>query len=375
MSNKPDDGSKPDALARVLSGQSWDEFCDTLKDAKRFILRPEAPGGEVDRAEGFRHLTRLARISLEQMLEGSDPQFPLLFRAITPTQKYGGDSPDNVYHNATVRGDREYVIRGKMGNAVYFSIGSKANRYFIDGSMASTGEIDCKNLVLDQDGCFEIRLSQKQQPGNWLPMQPDTTMLVVRQMMADWRRDTPATLSIECLDGPKSPRPLSAALLDQGLAAAAAYVSGCAKTFSDFSEILKDRIPLNTLDGSLQEFFRRAGGDPNIFYLQGYWRLAADEALVLESDVPECLFWNFQLDNYWMESLDYRYLSVALNNFNARYEADGRLKIVIAARDPGTGNFIDTCGHVEGGMIIRWVHAKTHPEPQCRVVKLDSLRS
>jgi hypothetical protein len=206
-------------------------------------------------------------------------------------------------------------------------------------------------------------------------MQPDTTMLVVRQMMADWRHDVPATLTLECLDGAKQPEPLSAVRLDQGLTAAAGYVRGCAQTFTNFSETLKDKIPLNTIDGSLQDFFMRSGGDPNIFYLQGYWRLAADEALVIESDVPDCLFWNFQLDNYWMESMDYRYLQVALNKFSAKYTADGRLKLVIAARDPGTGNFIDTAGHTEGGMILRWVRAKTHPTPQCRVVKLDALRS
>jgi hypothetical protein len=366
---------KPDLDERVLSGQAWDDFCDALKDAKRFILRPEAPGGELDRAEGFRHLTRLVRISLEQMLEGSDPQFPLLFRSITPTQKYGGDSPDNVYHNATIRGDLEYRITGRIGNAIYFSMGTKANRYFTDGTMASTGELDCRNLILNADGGFEISLSRRPQAGNWLPMQPDTSMLVVRQMLADWRNDVPATLTMECLNRPEKLEPLSAARLSGGLAAAAAYVSGCARTFTDFSETLKKSVPLNTLDGSLQEFFMRAGGDPNIFYLQGYWRLAADEALVIESEVPECLFWNFQLDNYWMESMDYRYLQVALNKFSARYEADGRMKLIIADRDPGIANFIDTAGHVEGGMILRWVHARTHPIPQCRVVKLDTLRS
>src|SRR6202022_3626730 len=162
-----------------------------------------------------------------------------------------------------------------------------------------------------------IILSQKSQPGNWLPMQPDTSMIVVRQMMADWRNDVPATLTLECLNRSKQLEPLSAERLCQGLAAAAGYVNGCAKTFTDFSEKLKNEIPLNTIDGSLQEFFIRAGGDPVIFYLQGYWRLAPDEALVIESEVPECLFWNFQLDNYWMESMDYRYLSVALNKFNA----------------------------------------------------------
>lgn len=360
-------------VERVLSGQAWDDFCEALKAAKQHILRPEAPAGEIDRAEGFRHLTRLTRIALEQMLEGSDPQFPLLFRSITPTQKYGGDSPDNVYHNATIRGDLEYRIRGKMGEAVYFSIGTKANRYFTDGTMASTGEIAGRDLILDADGHFEIILSQKRQLGNWLPMQPDSSTIVVRQMMNDWRRDTPAVMTLECLSQPPKPPLLDAASLTRGLTAAAGYVNGCAKTFSNFSEKLKAETILNTLDGSLQDFFARAGGDPAIFYLQGYWRLAEDEALVIETEVSECLFWNFQLDNYWMESLDYRFLSVALNKATAKYEADGSLRIVLAGRDVGKGNFIDTSGHSEGGMILRWVQAKTHPIPSCRVVKLADL--
>jgi hypothetical protein len=364
-----------DYSQEVLTGQAWDKFCDALKDAKQHIFRPEAPSGLLDRTEGLRHLTRLIRVSLEQMLEGADAEFPLLFRSITQTHKYGGDSPDNVYHNATVRGDREYRIKGKIGNAVYFSIGTKANRYFTDGTMASTGEIDCNKMIVEPDGRFEITLSQHPQPGNWLPMQPDTSVIVVRQMMADWRNDVPATLTMECINQSTKAQPLTAEQLCRGLAAAAGYVSGCAKTFTDFSEKLKNEVPINSIDGSLQAYFEKAGGDPAIYYLQGYFRLAADEALVIETDVPECLFWNFQLDNYWMESLDYRYFSVALNKFNARYETDGRLKIVIAVENPGVGNFIDTAGHAEGGMILRWVHAKTHPAPICRVVKVTSLRT
>lgn len=367
--------SNPDYNKQVLTGEAWDDFCDALKDAKRHIFRPEAPASVLDRSEGLRHLTRLTRVALEQMLEGSDPEFPLLFRSITQTQKYGGDSPDNVYHNATIRGDRDYRISGKIGNAVYFSIGTKANRYFTDGSMVSTGEIDCNKMIVDADGRFQITLSQKPQPGNWLPMQPDTSVIVVRQMMADWRNDVPATMTMECLNSSTKAHPLSAEQLCRGLAAASAYVGGCVKTFTDFSEKLKAEVPINSIDGSLQSYFERAGGDPAIHYLQGYFRLAAEEALVIDTEVPECLFWNFQLDNYWMESMDYRYFSVALNKFNARYESDGRLKIIIAGQNPGIGNFIDTAGHSEGGMILRWVHAKNHPAPTCRVVDLASLRN
>src|SRR3546814_16524032 len=63
----------------VVSGAVWDEFCDTLKRAGQQILRPEAASSPLDRAEGWRYLTRLLRIGLEMHLEFADPDFPGFF--------------------------------------------------------------------------------------------------------------------------------------------------------------------------------------------------------------------------------------------------------------------------------------------------------
>ena len=57
--------------------------------------------------------------------------------------------------------------------------------------------------------------------------------------------------------------------------------------FIDWMEIY-DAKHLNQLPSDDQERCQRAGGDANIHYLQSYWKLDPDEALVIEADrIPD----------------------------------------------------------------------------------------
>ena len=181
-------------------------------------------------------------------------------------------------------------------------------------------------------------------------------------------RESPALMSIERIGAPSKPAPLSAARLERSLISAAAFVKGTAQTFADWVKMFQaNPNQLATLD---QAMFFRAGGDPNIFYLHGYWRLQPEEALVIELRPPQCEFWNFQLDNYWMESLDYRYAPIWVNSESAKYNADGSVTLTVAREDRGFSNWIDTDGHTSGSMLLRWVRASSHPVPACRVLRL-----
>lgn len=204
-------------------------------------------------------------------------------------------------------------------------------------------------------------------------MSPDSSTVIVRQTFLDRANETPASLNIECVNGAEKPAPLSAAQLQRGLLAAAQFVQGVAHTFAQWAELFRQRP--NTLETTDQTMFAAAGGDPNIYYLHGYWDVPVDHALVIDTPVPECDLWNFQLNNYWMESLDYRFLPISVNKHTAKYNADGSVTIVVAATDPGVGNFIDTAGHTCGTMLLRWTGATSHPVPTCRLVKLDELRA
>lgn len=360
-----------DAVEAVTSGQAWSEFCQALEAAGQEILRESAPDSPLDRAEGYRYLTRLMREMVYSVVENGDPDHPRLHQL--DLVKIGADNPDNVYLSANIRGDRTYRITGTRGTIAYFSIGSKANRYAIDGTMASTGELSDADLQIGADGTVEIIASAtppspESSGGNWLPLAEDSTGLVVRQTYLDRSTETPGTWTIERIGDPVQKSELDPAAFRKALQRATLAVHGTAATFANWTELFMSRP--NELVDFGQEMFFKAGGDPEIFYLHGYWRLEPGQAWVIETDVPDCPYWNFQLDNWWMESLDHE-RRVTLNKHTARLE-DGRLTLVVAEQDPGWGNWIDPCGHTSGTALLRWLGASEHPIPTCRVIDLET---
>ncbi|HEX7307374.1 DUF1214 domain-containing protein [Lentzea sp.] len=350
-----------------MPDQAWSEFCRALEKAGEVVL--SGPDTPLDRAEGYRYLARLTREMLYSCLDNADPDFPRFHEL--DLVKIGADNPDNVYLSANIRGDRTYRITGERGTIAYFSIGSKANRYAKDGTMASTGELSDADLAVAPDGTVEIIASATEQPGNWLPLAPDSTGLVVRQTYLDRTTETPGSWHIEQVGGPSTPAGLTPEFLAKALQRASLSVHGTAATFAHWTRTFMARP--NELPDFGQDMFQRAGGDPEIFYLHGYWTLKPGEAWVVETDVPDCPYWNFQLDNWWMESLDHR-RRITVNKHTAALSPDGRLTIVVAAEDPGVGNWVDTCGHDSGTALLRWLGAAEHPIPKCRVVPLEEVR-
>ena len=360
-----------EAERRVISGESWRQFCDRLKAAGDPIFASDSPSDALNRAEGTRYLTRLVRAALETFVEFKDPVAPTLRRTVHETIKMGADNPDNWYENAPVHGDYEYRLTGKLGSVPYFSMQTQVGHYGQGAGMPPVGFLEAKDLTVNADGSFEVILSKQQKPSNWLKLADGYGTLVVRQTYSDKKRQTHAELKLERLEGHVQPPPLTAEAMDQGLASAASLIHACAMIFPNWAKGFKKHAnQLPQFDPALSRMF---GGDPNITYYHSYWELAADEALIIETTPPECDYWNFQLNNYWMESLDYRYHEVCINSGSAKLRADGSLRIVVAHTNPGVDNWLDTAGHSLGTMCFRWVRAKAHPVPSTRVVKLHEV--
>jgi hypothetical protein len=367
-----------EAFDRAMSGRSWDEFCARLKELGHILRRPETPQSELDRAEGLRYLARLTRLGLDLCFEHADPSFPALLNAWNATTKAGADNPDNHYLNATVRGDYQYRVWGIRGTARSLRFATLANRYASEGRMALTGSLRAGDMTFDPDGRFEVAVSREPRPGNWLPLEPDSSVLTVRQSLGDRRRELPASVYIERIGGPATPRPLTPKRADWALRGAVSFLERVAGRYADWAKWFQAQP--NRLHDLKDTPFHEEGGDPRTCYMHGYWCLDPDEALVLETPVPYCEMWNFQLNNYWMESLDYRYYPVCINKPGARYNSDGSLTVIAARSDSGlrgpvgaAGNFLDTTGHRCGMMTFRWTGAQSHPVPVCRVEKLATL--
>ncbi|MCZ0935874.1 MAG: DUF1214 domain-containing protein [Gemmatimonadetes bacterium] len=362
------------AAQRVVSGKAWDEFCDTLKAAGAALTFPGAPRDPFNQAEGYRYLSRLARGGLMAFVEHADPRAPVLHRVAHETVKLGSDNPDNYYQTAAIHGDFEYRISGRRNTVTYLGFGTQAGHYGQSGGLPPTGYIEAGEIEIGEDGTFDLVVSRRRHDGNWLPMTAESRTLIVRQTFLDRETEAPAELHIErigCAEDEKRPRPLTPEQIDEGLKSAGTLVAGAAMLFANWARGFRkhsNTLPMFDPDVSLQ-----AGGDPNIVYYHSHWAVADDEALLIEAMPPECEHWNFQLNNYWMESLDYRYHTIHTNKHLAHHEEDGSIRIVVSHEDPGLPNWLDTAGHASGTMCFRWIRAKEHPQPRTRLVKLSEL--
>ena len=105
----------------------------------------------------------------------------------------------------------------------------------------------------------------------------------------------------------------------------------------------------------------------------GSWKLAPDEALIIEVTPPEGLYWSYSLGNIWWETIDYGNRQSSLNGYQAVVDDDGKVRVVVAHQDPGVANWLDTAGHSEGPIILRCVRTDSAPVPETRVVPFDRL--
>jgi hypothetical protein len=78
--------------------------------------------------------------------------------------------------------------------------------------------------------------------------------------------------------------------------------------------------------------------------------------------------------NRWMQTYEYRSRRVSLNRRQMQLGEDGSYRIVVAHRDPGVPNWLDTEGRPSGTIFWRFQLPRQAPErPRTRVVPAASV--
>jgi len=364
---------RPDAAddERLLSGEAWSDFCDRLKDAGRQVLDEHAPGTPLERAEGFRYLANLTQAGIRHAFN-LDPLLPRFLRHPDSTSKYGAENADNLYHLCRIRSDRTYRIRGRRNSAFAFLLETKQG-YMQLGEMENYATLDSEALELDTDGGFEITLSAERHPGNWVPLHPEATQVLIRQYLVDWEHEVPATFEIQDVAAEGlPPEPLTPHRVARQLDEAGFWIGTTVRMWNEWVRDYRDR----RRDGVLAPATRFAGGADDIFYGNDAYRLRdAGEALLIEAEVPDARYWQFQLVDLWFCSADYANRQSSLNHHQLHCDADGRARIVVAVRDPGVPNWLDTGGHLEGILQYRYIWTRNAPAPTIRPLPLAELRA
>lgn len=362
-----------EATQKVVDGTAWGEFCDLLKGAGETILAAGNPDDPLDRAEGFRMLTRLLRGALEGQLEYGRPAQPVLVCTCHETIKIVGENPDNHYLGAQLDGKYDYRIWGTRGEAKWISFNLFSAGGFGSGGPGTGATLHEEQMHIEPDGTFEVIISQQEHPGNWLPSEAETRSIAIRQTFLDKRNQEHAQLHIERVgDDGSMPDPLTPQHLYNCLVYAGLYVKGVADIGSQWATRQAQWPNVFTDEAELAETDKFK--DPQIKWHQAYFDLAEDEALVVEVMPPECEYWMIALHNHWMETLDYVDHQITLNCHSATLEDDGSVRFVVARRDPGVPNWLDTTGHARGTVGVRWVGPDVIDVlPSTRVVALSDL--
>lgn len=354
------DGDEPDL------SEAWAHLMRRLQEAAQVVESDPVGRNRVDLAAGMRHLLVLLAAGIDEALRFDQDPILCIQRASTDdVVTWGMECPDCLYTSAALRAGESYRVFGNRGTARYVGLQT------MDG-IVTTANAVVDELEVDGDGNFEVTLSSQQCDGNWMPIHGDHPTLTVRHFFYDWDNEVPSSLKIQRLGAPVRAQhvPVDPAVaVSRQLIALGDFVHTNLEFFLQFGRAAPPNGFLPPIDRTA--IGAAAENKPVI----GRWELGPDEALILEVEPPDGLYWSFSLGNPWWETIHYGRHQSSLNAHQVAEDSDGLVRVVLCGRDPGVANWLDTAGFSNGAMILRCVRTTTAPTPAARLVSFDRIAS
>ncbi|WP_238997184.1 hypothetical protein [Mycolicibacterium sp. CBMA 361] len=260
------------------------------------------------------------------------------------------------------------------------------------GGRVVTGMQDSTTLLVDADGRFEILLAPQRPAGhigNFIVTTSkagDTAGYVVaRVLFHDWEHEVSPDLHIAQIDSDAThPAPLTPSSTAARIRRIGDLVENQMKFWNEFYDVVLEAhgdkngdgitfMPRNELNAPMPANLATGGGQCTNVYSGGTYDLGPDDALLIELSAPvKPAYLGFHLSNLWGESLDYANHVCSLNGFQTEPDLDGHLRYIVTGLDPGVPNWLDTAGHSQGFLTVRWTYAEPPAELPTATVTLIS---
>jgi hypothetical protein len=273
-----------------------------------------------------------------------------------PGRAASGDAPDNIYRGAFFDGAGRYEITGHVDPA------RRPAQFTFEFSRGTAGDLALnaqrrggsdfgnqiamlsdRTLQVAPNGDFKITIGGEGEGPNHVRTGPVPVALTIRDTLSDWNQQ-PNRLSIRRLDQTDAAPRDDAALRAQVLSDLPGYL----RFWGGFPDLWYAKLPMNKLAGPIP----RDGGWGYLAFTP--FSLAPDEALVIRLARGGASYFGGQVSDVWTITPDVQKHFSSLNLAQSVPDADGGYTYVVAPKDPGLANWLDTAGLREGQVGFRW---------------------
>jgi hypothetical protein len=311
----------------------------------------------------------------------SDTNYPRVFRFMAPPHhwfgrdvpgsRWAGDSPDFIYRLIPIGHGGRYEIRcianGQKPPSISFQL--VATR----AAPVSLGVLESVAMTPGPDGGFVVSIDETAPDGraNHLQTKPGVDHVLVRDELGDWVNQRPFDVLVKRLNAPER-----APLSEEELAQRAAQFALDGIYYTYYTTRSGAGQPPNHIRVPVSS--GAFGGMPTQWGTKGNLVLGEDDALLATANAAGAQFRNTMLTDLFHMSINYWSSTSSLNMLQMAPDRDGRFTYVVAHRDPGVHNWLNTNGLTRTIFGHRWqaiprAYEGETPSVTVRVVKFKDL--
>ncbi len=342
----------------ALSGSAL--FAEAIEQARDIMLKAPwlqySANPALEQAAAERQLKHQISAALDQGFILHDPMHPE-FRCLNQHNQFGLVNPDNRYTLASISTPGTYRIVGRRGTSADLQIQVGSGEPGFDEDLTSpipVAEMSRDQLTTDDDGRFEIYISEAEMGENWLPNKKgrrEANSILIRESFMDWNTETAGTWYIERLDTRGEPNPLpSADLVSDQYARAAQYLVSSTKGWVKFVDRLRANLPANQLSPPRPT----QKGLPGQFNAAGHFPIHDRDAVIITVPKSDARYQGIQIGDLWFNGLDFCHRQTSLTTKQARQTDADNHHFVISTKDPEIENWLDPAGASHVFAFLRW---------------------